>query len=139
MDASFEEKSIWIQLISTLIAIGGYFVVAWIMFAQGVDVLVPYVPLFISATVVLVIILVLGHIVAAITGRYDEPDERDRLIHWRAEAKTAWVLAAGIFAAITCMVLSASSVIVAHMLLLSLFLAQVCQFGLQLRYYRKGM
>lgn len=139
MEASFEERSIWIQLIATVAAIGGYFVAAWFMHARGVHVLIPYVPLFLAAAGVMAVVLVLGHILAAVLGRCEARDERDRLIAWRAESNSAWVVALGVFAAIACMVLSVSTVLVAHVLLLSMFLAQVLQFGLQIWYYRAGM
>lgn len=139
MNASFTEKSVWIQFVATIVALGGYFAVAWSMYARGIDVLVPYVPLFFAAVFVMGMILIIGHVLAAIFGKWEQPDERDRLIHWRSESNSAWVLVVGIFATVACMVFAINNVLVAHVLLLSLFLAQMYQFGLQIIYYRRGM
>jgi hypothetical protein len=139
MNASFEERSVWIQLAAVAISLGAYFVIAWRMFTRGIDVLVPYVPLFFGAVLAMALILVIGHVVAALFGKCEAPDERDRLIHWRSESESAWVLVVGMFAALTCLVFSLSSVMVAHVLLMSLFVTQLFQFGLQIRYYRGGV
>lgn len=36
MNASFEERSVWIQLVSLVLVLGGYAFVAWQMPSQGV-------------------------------------------------------------------------------------------------------
>lgn len=139
MGASFEEKSVWIQLIGTVLALGAYFVIAALMFSAGVTALQAYVPLFMAAVILLVVLLVAGHILAAVTGRPEGRDERDRLIGWRAESNSAWLLAVGVLTAITCMIFSISNVWIAHLLLLSLFLSEVLGFVLRLVYYRRGV
>ena len=139
MSASFEEKSVWIQLVGVVVALGAYFVVAGIMIAHGVTALPAYVPLFAAAVVLLVAILVVGHIVAAVVGRPEPPDERDRVIEWRAEGRSSWVLGVGVLTAISGLVMSIETVWVAHWLLLSLFVAEVARFGMQLFYYRRGL
>ena len=139
MNASFEEKSVWIQLISMVLALGAYFVIAGLMLANGIDNLVAYVPLFVGAVIVQVVILVGGHIVAAILRRPEPRDERDRIVGWRAEHNSSWILGVGVLAGITCMVISVDDVWVAHLLLGALFLSEVVNFSLQLFYYRVGM
>ncbi len=139
MGSSFEEKSVWVQLSSMVLVLGGYFVVAGSMMAGGVNTLIAYVPLFVTAVVLMVIVLIAGHILAAITGRPEPRDERDRLIEWRAESNSSWVLAIGVLAGISCMVLGYESVWVAHLLFGSLFLSSVLGFVLQLVYYRRGV
>ncbi|MYD95946.1 MAG: hypothetical protein F4X98_00980, partial [Gammaproteobacteria bacterium] len=79
MDMSFEEKSVWIQLIGLVVGLGGYAVVAGLMLSNGVDALPAFVPVFAVAIVLVVAINVAGHVVAAISGRSDEADERDQL------------------------------------------------------------
>src|SRR5687768_15407873 len=80
MGSSFEEKSVWIQLVAMVLALGAYFVVAGRMLSAGVMALPPYVPLFIVTVVLMVILLVAGHVVAAVASRPEGRDERDRLI-----------------------------------------------------------
>jgi len=139
MGASFEEKSVWIQLIGTVLGLGAYFVVAGLMMSAGVTELVAYVPLFVVAVVLMVVLLVVGHAAAAIVGRTEDRDERDRLIGWRAESNASWLLGVGVLAAITGLIVSIEPVWIAHLLLLSLFLSEVLGYLLRLVYYRRGM
>lgn len=139
MSASFEEKSVWIQLVGVMVALGAYGIVAGTMLAHGVTALPAYAAVFAVAVVLLVGLLVVGHVLAAVTGRPEPRDERDRVIEWRAEGKTAWVLAVGVLAAITGLVAGVGAVWIAHGLLLSLFVAEIARFGLQLYYYRRGL
>jgi len=138
MNASFEEKSVWVQLAGMAIGLGTYFVIAGRMLASGVTALSAYVPLFIGAVVGMIVLLVAGHMAAALTGRVERRDERDRRISWRAESNSAWVLAVGVLAAITAMVASLEQVWVAHMLLASLFATEALGFILRIVYYRRG-
>lgn len=80
MQASFEEKSIWIQFASMVAAMGAYFVLAWQMIQAGMDRLVGFVPLFGATVMFLVVVQILGHAAAAIWCRPEPRDERDRLI-----------------------------------------------------------
>lgn len=142
MGASFEEKSVWIQLLGLTVGLGTYFIIAAWMLAQGVTVLGAYVPLFIAAVVLLVVVLIAGYLVAAITSRPSRPeprDERDRLIEWRAESNASWILGAGAFTAIVGLIAGVGNVWIAHLLMHSLMLSQVAKLGFQLLYYRRGM
>lgn len=139
MNASFEERSVWIQLVSMVLVLGGYFFVAWQMLSRGVTALPAYVPVFAVAVILMVIVIVAGHVAVAIASRPDGRDERDRLIEWRAESHSGWLVATGVLTGITGMVLSVPDVWVAHLLLFSLFLSEVLKLVLQLVYYRRGM
>ena len=139
MNTSFEEKSVWIQLVSMVSVLGSYFVVAALMLSKGVTTVIAFVPLFIVAVGLLVVVLVVGHIVVAIARRPEGRDERDRLIEWRAESNSSWILGVGVLAAITGLVVSADNVWIAHLLLLSMLLSEVARIIFQLVYYRRGM
>jgi hypothetical protein len=139
MSVSFEEKSVWIQLASMLAVLGGYSLVAGRMLSQGVTALPPYVAVFLVSVALMVVVLVVGHTAVAIASRPDGRDERDRLIEWRAESNSGWLLAVGVLTGITGMVVSVPNVWVAHLLLLSLFLSEMLKCGLQIFYYRRGM
>lgn len=139
MSTSFEEKSVWIQLVSLLAVFGGYFALAWLMFSQGVTVLAAYVPLFIAAVVLLVIVLSVGHSVAAIVSKPEGRDERDQLIEWRGESNSAWILGAGVILAIMGLIVSLDTVLVAHLLFLSLFFSQIASYIFRLVCYRRGV
>ena len=108
MAASFEEKSVWIQLVGMVLALGAYFAVAGRMLAAGVTALPAYAALFMVATGLMVVLLVTGLVIAALAGRGrpEGRDERDRLIGWRAESNSGWLLAVCVLAAVTGMIFS---------------------------------
>lgn len=139
MNASFEEKSVWIQLISITGTLGVYLVIAGLMWSNGVRFLAAFAALYMATVALLVVVLVAGHIVVAVASKPEGRDERDRLIEWRAESNSSWILAVGVFAAITGMVISIDNVWIAHLLILSLYLSEVARFTLQLVYYRRGV
>ena len=139
MDASFEEKSVWIQLLSLVVGVGGYLVVAAILILNGVQSLAAFVPYFIVAIVFVVVINIAGHTVAAFTSRSHDADERDRLIGYRAESQASWLLGVGVIAAIMALIVSVEGFWVAHLLLISLFGAEVLKDVLQVVYYRRGI
>ncbi|MBL0921242.1 MAG: hypothetical protein IBJ10_03830 [Phycisphaerales bacterium] len=139
MGMSFEERSVWVQAVAMLIVLGGYFVIAGVMMSRGVGVLAAYVPLFIGAVVLMVAVLVVGHVAAALLSRDRRADERDRLIGWRAEASSSWLVGAGVIVGIGCMVAGMNDVWVAHLLLGSMFLSETLKYALQIVYYRRGV
>ncbi|MEM7764163.1 MAG: hypothetical protein AAF290_08775 [Pseudomonadota bacterium] len=139
MNASFVEKSVWVQVTALIAVLGGYFWTAKQMFMAGVMDIRAYVAVFAVSVVMLVIVLVAGHIVVAITSRGDFSDERDRLIAWRAEALSSWVMSIGILSAISAMIVGVETVLVAHLLLLSLLLSEILANGLRILFYRRGV
>lgn len=139
MSASFEEKSVWMQAAATLLGMATYFTVAGRMMADGVTALPAYAGLFIGAVVLMVVILAAGHAAAAISERPTARDERDRLIAWRAESGSSWVLAAGAVLVLGGMLAGVENVWTAHLLLLSLFLSALLGYALRIIYYRRGV
>lgn len=136
---SFEERSVWVQLVALVVVLGGYLVVSTMMMSSGVLHLAPYVPLFAAAVVLLVIVLTLGHILAAVIGKPERPDERDHMIGWRSESNSSWLLGAGVFSAIVAMIFGIENVWVAHLLLASLLGSEILKLSLQVVYYRRGV
>lgn len=139
MNASFEEKSVWVQLVSLVVVLGSYFAIAALMVSNGTTAMIAFVPLFIAAVVLLVVVLTVGHVVIAIAGRPDGRDERDRQIEWRAESNSSWILGAGVITAIAGLIVAVEPVWIAHLLLFSMLLAEVARFIFQIIYYRRGM
>lgn len=136
---SFEEKSVWVQLIGMAVVLGSYLVLAARMISNGVSALPAFVPLFAVTIVLMIAVLAAGHIVIAIASRPEGRDERDRLISWRAEGNSSWLLGAGVILAITGLVWSIDNVWIAHFLLLSMFISELARYILQLVYYRRGL
>lgn len=139
MKASFEEKSVWIQLFSMVVVLGGYGVVAGRMLASGVREVAPFFAVFMVGAALMVVILIVGHIAAALTGSPEPADERDRLIGWRSESRASWILGAGAFLAIGGMSMGYEAVWVANLLVVSMFLSEIVKYILQLTYYRRGV
>lgn len=139
MSASFEEKSVWIQLGAMTIGLGTYFVAAGRLLASGERDVTAFASVFMAAVVFLVLLLVVAHIIAASTSKVEDRDERDRLITWKAEHRSGWLVAVGVLGAVTCMAVGIDNVWTANLLLLSLALAQILAFVLQLVYYRRGV
>jgi hypothetical protein len=109
------------------------------MFLAGVTALPAYVAVFAVSVVLMVIVIVGGHVAVAIASRPEGRDERDRLIEWRAESNSGWLLGVGVLTGITALVLAVPSVVVAHLLLLSLYLSEILKLLLQVVYYRRGI
>ena len=133
MSASFEEKSVWIQLGAMTVGLGVYFVIAGRMLASGVRDVSAFAALF------MVVLLVIAYVVAALTSKVEGRDERDRLIAWKAEHRSAWIVAVGVLGAVACMAAGIPNVWTANLLLLSLALSEIFGFVLQIVYYRRGV
>ncbi len=138
---SFEEKSVWVQLVVLLGVLGGYVLVAGAMLGRGVTAMGPYVAVFAVATVVIIAAMIVGHIIAAILsrGETEDADERDRLIGWRAESNASWVLGLGVIGSLWLLALGALPVYVGHVLVVSLFASEILKLALAALYYRKGL
>jgi len=139
LGTSFQEKSVRIQLVGMVLGLGTYFVLAGRMLTSGAREMPAFAVLFMIATVLMVILLVAGHIVAAIAGKPEGRDERDRLISWRAEHSSSWVVTAGDFGSVACMVFGIENVRTANLLLLSLAVSEMPGLVLRLAYYRRGV
>lgn len=139
MDASFEEKSAWIQFTSLLLALAGYAWVAVRLLAAGVEAMPAYAAVFGVSVVAIVIVNVVGHAAVALAGGVDERDERDRLIEWRAESRSGWVLGMGVVLSICGLAVGVGAVWIGNALLLSLFLSELLRLVLQLVDYRRGL
>ncbi len=109
------------------------------MLSNGVRAMPAFAALFLVATGFMTILLIVGHALAAIARKPEGRDERDRLISWRAEHNSSWVIAVGVCAAVICMVFAIDNVWTANLLLLSLGLSEVLGFVLQLVCYRRGV
>jgi len=133
---SFEERSAWVQLLGLGLTLGAYFLVAGSMLARGVREMAPFVAVFAVCLVLLIVFQIVGHIVAAIVDTPEDADERDRLIGWKAEARSSWVLGAGVFGAIGALGFGVEAVWVANGLLLALFASEMLKLGLQVASYR---
>lgn len=138
MVMSFEEKSVWVQFGAMGVVLGGYFALAGVMLGRGVDEVLAYVPLFVVSSILMGAVMAIGLIGTAILKRPEPRDERDRLIEWRSEARSSWVLGAGMLIGVGCMAASVSGAWVANLLLASMFCSEMLKYALQIVAYRRG-
>jgi hypothetical protein len=133
---SFQEKSLWVVLVSLGAVFGAYFALALPL--RTADVNAAQVGMFVAAVVVLVITQVVGQVVVALVDRDARTDERDRLIALKGMRNAGYVLATGVFFALCAAVLTRGNFVIAHVLLASWVVAQMVEIASQLWYYRRG-
>ena len=136
---SYEEKSVWIQLLTILGVLGTYFVKAGSMLQDGNFELTAYARSLVGSVIVMVIVIVGGHVFAALMATPEKADERDQLIAWKSGSHSSWILVVGILTALCAMILEMEVVWIAHILLLSLCLSEVLKGVLQIVAYRRGV
>jgi len=136
---SFEEKSVWIQLVSITLSMLVYSVLAWRMIADGSTDVSAFGVAFTLAVLFLIVLNAAGHAAAAIVSRQDICDERDKMFELRAGNRASWVLSICIFAAISALTLELEPIWIAHLLLGSLFASEFVKNSLRLLYYRRGV
>ena len=146
MNLSFQEKSLWVMLASLVFGFGFYFANAFGAHAelaahapgQSADLMAPYVGLFIAAVILLVVVSVAGHVVIALAERNPQTDERDRLIALKGTSYASYVLATGVFLALTAAVFTPGNFVFTHVLLAFWVLAELVAIGSQLVMHRRG-
>ncbi|QOJ01118.1 MAG: hypothetical protein HRU70_11690 [Phycisphaeraceae bacterium] len=139
MNASFEEKSVWIQLGAMVLGLGTYFVIAVGMLAAGQRDMSAFAALFIVSVGAMILLMSVAYALVLFAGKPEGRDERDRLIAWKSEHRSSWIIAAGVLGAVSCMTLGVENVWTANLLLLSLMVSEVAGFVLQIVYYRRGV
>jgi hypothetical protein len=111
------------------------------MMGEGIWTLSAYLPMFGIAVAMLIAILVVGHIVIAAMHPEEAGvrDERDRWIDWKAGSRSSFVVGTGVLGALAGLFAGWHPVWIAHILLHTLFIAELAKLGFQLFYYRRGI
>jgi hypothetical protein len=136
VDLSFQEKSLWLMLLSLLLGFGVY--AAMVLPAHAANVMPHQIVQFVVAVVALVVMQIVGHIVIAIFDRRAESDERDRLIALKGTRNAGYVLAVGVFFALCTALVTDGNFMFTHVLLAAWVLAQLVEIASQLVLYRRG-
>ncbi len=139
MNKSFEEKSIWISLLTISLIFGYYFVRIFKMASQDNINVAQSIVLLISVIVMVIIVEVVFHIIIALKDRPEALDERDRLIELKATRNAYFVLVFGIFLPIVGIAAQVRPFIVAHVIMFIFVLSEITKFLTQLFYYRRGI
>ena len=144
MDLTFQEKSIWTSLITTIVLFSVYFFLAFRVIlnddiSDGPEKGVIGV-IFVGVVIVFVIIETIVHIVLALQTLPEDEDERSRLIGLKATRNGAVLLGVGTWMAFFCLAFTGfDPMLVAHLLLSSFILAEIVRFSSQLIYFRMGV
>lgn len=133
---TFQEKSLWILFAGVVIAFGFYFNAVFP--TDAVNVGRGHIGLFVAAIVLLIVVQIVGHIIAAIVDQHFETDERDRLYELKAVRSSSYVLAAGVFISLCVALMTAGNFLFTHVLLGFWALATLVEIGHQLYLYRRG-
>ena len=145
MNLTFKEKSLWLMLFG-LLAFSTFYSYSTYQVNQLIQpnsawlamvVLPQMVGLFIAATVLLVIISIVGHIVIALLDKRSDEDERDRLIELKGERVGGYVLVHGVFFSLCLSIISSGNFVFTHLLLGFWVLSQMANYATQIIIYRK--
>lgn len=148
MNISFQEKSIWVALVVTILIFGSYFTFAFSAFYEGISdpnadytKLSALIPLFIGAIVLISVILGFLHIFLAPAfnkATQIGEDERDKLIALKATRISYIILVFGIWVTGVNM-LWLPPLVMLNILAFFFFLAEIVGWSKQLFYYRRGV
>ena len=133
----FREKSAWVMAIIIVITAALYAALV-----APLPSAVPPLPIVIGYVVVLTILSVFGQIAIAILAPRDAgaaADERDRQIADRAGNLSGSVLAVGVVLGMGMYLMGHPPSYMFHATLISLMLAQLAEYALQIWYYRRGL
>jgi hypothetical protein len=143
---SFREKSAWISLISILAVFGYYFAeVGSTLRVAGPLPPPAFLGQYIAAVILLVVLQIALHIIAAVGTRLGggdmntARDEREKLIELKANRFALYIMQTGALTAAAAIALGTPGYLTANGLVLALALGELVRFGGQVIYYRIGV
>ncbi|RUO48043.1 hypothetical protein [Pseudidiomarina donghaiensis] len=137
---AFKEKSAWLMLIATMV-VGLYMTYAVVQTYMELQQVPAVLPVFIKLTVTLIILSVIGQIVLAIANRKQaeqKADEREKVFIRRGQAVAGGVLAFGVVASLIHFLFLSDGNLLFYSCLLSLVVAQVVEYAVQIVSFRRG-
>ncbi len=137
---SFQEKSAWLMLGVVTFVYGWYFID---VLGQTNDTPVSEIAYrgeMLGAVIVLVVLAVIGHIVAAVTNpsEAEKTDERDREIHRFGEYVGGFALGTGALAALGLAMFEVEYFWIANVILAGMVLSEIVSNVVQVAVYRRG-
>jgi hypothetical protein len=137
---SFREKSAWIRFV-LLAGFGVYFAGIFNHWLNPTEPHTNYFLLFVGLVIAIVVLEIATQAFMAIRSPQEAKapiDERERMIALHATQPAFYVLLVGAFLSIGTMHLGANTWILAHCVLLSIWIAELTRFGTQIYYFRRG-
>ena len=137
---SFREKSAWVSFICIAVVFGIYFSTVFHVLPDWWRARDSF-HLFLRLVGALVVLEIILHVAIAIQSPREArspKDEREQLIDLRATRVAFRVLLVGTFAAIGTLHMPGNRLDMAHVMLLSIVIAELTRFGMQIVYHRRG-
>lgn len=136
---SFREKSAW-TMSGALLLSGAFYV--WVVLRATIasgEIAPPFVGVIVVAVLLQIVVAIVGHALAAALRppeAHAPSDERDRAINTRAGHVAGTVLGAGVVLSLGLYLVTEDAHALFHAVLASLLLAQLTEYGLQIRMFR---
>ena len=139
---TFHEKSAWIMTFALLVG-GFFYVLTVVSMSSGLGTLAPpVIPTVVIYTVILIVLAIVGHLLAAVFSPADADeaaDERQRRIVDRAGHLSAYVLGVGTLFALGLYLWSHDGNLMFYVLFASLMLSQLFEYVVQIVLHRRGV
>ncbi|MEP1143958.1 MAG: hypothetical protein ABJH52_09570 [Henriciella sp.] len=139
---TFLEKSAWV-MIAALIVSGAVYANAVLAMSSAMGAIAPpNVGLIIGVTIVIIVIAIFGHTVAALMNTSDAEapeDERDRIVAWRAGNMSNYILSLSVMLGLSLYALTGVGNLLFHVLVGGLVIAQIIEYALTIVFYRRGV
>lgn len=139
---AFQEKSAWVMAIALLLGALVYFGLVATASSSGAGLAPPALPLITFYTVVLILVAILGHAVAAALAPKEAnapPDERERTIAAYACHRAGYVFGAGVILSLGLYLLSGSGNLLFYCVFAALMLGQFAEYAFRILLYRTSL
>lgn len=136
---SFKELSAWVMACACLVSGGVYYLILNSVWQETGEWIVPIVP-FIAMTVILIVLSVFGHIIAAIIMRSsanEGSDERDKAIRQKAGYVSGYILGGTVLVVLLASMFNPNGFLIFHAVFGCLLLSQIAEYVLQIIFYRQ--
>jgi cytochrome b561 len=138
----FHEKSAWIMLVTLLAGSFMYFFTVVSTWSESGQLASPMIPQILTYTCCLVIIVIAGHIVAAVVAPKDANapvDEREKKIFTRAGHYSSYAIGVGILLSLGLYLLSNSGDLLFYTVFASLLIGHLVEYLTQILFYRTSI
>jgi len=142
MNMSYQEKSIWISLFTTILIFSYYFTNAFSALNNIDSNKTKIIGLFIGVVALVVIVEIVLHIALSFAYRKDTDkgkDERDKWIELKATRNAHFLLIVGVWITGVSMLMTESSLVLANIIMFFFILSEILGFATHLLYYRRGV
>lgn len=136
---SFYEKSAWLMSIALTVCGFVYFRNVYVYSMEAGELIAPSLPLLSLFTIGVVIFAVIGHILIALISPKEaeaDLDEREKSIFDKAGSLSSYVLGFGAIVGLLHFMVLQDGNVLFYIVFASLLLSHICEYVLQILYYR---